>query len=56
MERKEKVQGEIKRETVSLISQRPLDPNRPDGPPLTRTLIGGAPARSKLVGPRRTAL
>jgi hypothetical protein len=29
-----------------LISQRPSDPNRPDGPPRTRALIGGAPARS----------
>jgi hypothetical protein len=46
MERKEKVQGEIKGETVSLISQRPSDPNGPDGPPLTRALIGEALARS----------
>jgi hypothetical protein len=44
-EKKRKVQGEIKGETVGLISQRPSDLNGPDGPPLPRALIGGAPAR-----------
>jgi hypothetical protein len=39
-----------------LISRSPSDPNRPDGPPRTRALIGGAPAHSYLVGPRRAAL
>jgi hypothetical protein len=49
--RKRKVQGEIKGETVSLISRRPSDPNGPDGPPRTRVLIGGAPIRCVAGGP-----
>jgi hypothetical protein len=44
---KRKVQGEIKGETVS------FDLPRPSGP---YALIGGAPALSWLVGPRRAAL
>jgi hypothetical protein len=48
MEREDGVGGEGSggERVVGLISQRPSDHNGPDGPPLTRALIGGAPARS----------